>query len=122
MESIEIAPRELAFKYIALATAEGTSKLSGDYKKGNMLAKKLYKIFLILQSNPTVATQVLGIVLKSDSLRARSLGAVDALRLNVLVNDAVSVLEEASKSSDIFGFGSEMALKIWRGEVSGRML
>lgn len=122
MQSVNLTPEELALKYIETATAEGLSKLSGDYNKGNILAKRLHEIFLVLQSDPVIAVRVLDIVLQSNSLRARSLGAVDALRLNILVTEAVSVLEEASESPDIFGLGSKMALKIWRGEVPGRTL
>jgi len=108
--------------YIDYATIEGESKLNGDYKTGNIMAKKLNKLFNMLEKDNALAQEVIGTLLKCDSIRARSLSAVDALRLNIFVDDAVTTLQVISKRGDIIGFGCEMALKIWQGEVPGKTL
>jgi len=109
-------------KYIEYATIEGETKLNGDYKKGNEMVKKLNKIFKIINENEDLAKEVISAVLYSNSIRAQGLAAVDALRLNIYVNDAINILEKISLREDIWGFGSEMALKIWRGEIPGKSL
>jgi len=108
--------------YIEFATIEGETKLNGDYKLGNKMAKKIIKIFTILKDNEQLAREVIPIILNSNSVRARGLIAVDALRLNVYVNDAIKVLEDISKQNDILDFSSQMALKIYRGEFPDKTL
>ena len=118
----KIDKSNLIEKYIEYATIEGETKLSGDYKKGNEMVKKLNKIVETIQGDEQLAKDVLSAVLSSNSVRARGLAAVDALRLNIFVNEAVKTLEEISLREDIWGFGSKMALRIWRGEVPGKTL
>mgnify|MGYP004706820877 FL=1 len=115
-------PDIIAAKFIALAEEEGQCKLCGDYKKGNMLVKEINKIVCVMQNEPEIAPAALQKIFESTSRRARGLGAVSALRMNLLTDEAVQILEETSKSDDILGFGSEMALKIWRGEIPGETL
>ena len=117
-----IIPSKLISDYIRFATIEGESKLSGDHKTGNAMVKKLNKIVELIKDDTSHTQTVFLAIMQSDSFRARSLAAVDALKLNILIDEAVSVLEESLKRTDILGFGSEMALKLWRGEVSGKTL
>ena len=116
------SPDAIAANFVTLAEEEGECKLRGDYKRGNLLVKKINRLVSSIQNEPEMASSVLQKVFSSTSRRARSLGAVSALRMNLLTDKAVQILEEASKANDILGFGSEMALKIWRGEISGETL
>lgn len=116
------SPDAIAAKFVTFAEEEGECKLRGDYKRGNLLVKKMNKLVFSIQNEPEVASAVFRKAFSSTSRRARSLGAVSALRMNLLTDKAVQILEETSKAGDILGFGSEMALKIWRGEISGETL
>jgi hypothetical protein len=81
------------------------------------MSKRLHRIYDIVKDDTNTAQNVLGTVMRSESVRARGIAASYVLRLNVLIEEAVAVLEEESKREDILGFGCEMALRIWRGEV-----
>lgn len=122
MEKGKLNTEALINEYISLATIEGEAKLNGDYKTGNSMVKKLNRIYEAIKGDMDVAQNVLGSVMKSNSTRARSLSAVDALRLNICVKEAIDVLEDEAKRDDILGFGCEMALKLWRGEIPGKTL
>jgi hypothetical protein len=117
-----INTEELISKFIEYGNIEGESKLTGDYRTGNKMSKRLTKIFELIKDDMDIAQNVLGTVMRSDSIGGRSIAAVDALRLNILVEEAVALLAEESKREDILGFGCEMALRIWRGEVPGTTL
>jgi len=115
-------PLILIRSYVDYATIEGESKLNGDYKLGNRMVKKLNKIFNVLQSDDNLAHEVVAGIFASNSTRAKGLAAVDALRLNIYIDEAVDILENIAKQDDIIGFGSQMALRIWRGEFPGKTL
>ncbi|NTW27799.1 MAG: hypothetical protein HGA39_00310 [Coriobacteriia bacterium] len=113
---------DLIKKYVEYATIEGETKLSGDYKKGNRMVVKLNNIFDIIKGDRQLSIYVLSSVMESHSVRARGLAAVDALRLGICIPESVKALEEISLREDIWGFGSKMALRIWRGEFPGKTL
>ena len=115
-------PDEIATRFIALAEEEGQCKLCGDYKRGNLLVKKMNQLVRSMQNEPETAAAVFQKAFSSTSRHARGLAAVRALRMKLLTDEAVQVLEETSKADDILGFGSEMALKLWRGEIPGEIL
>jgi hypothetical protein len=117
-----ITPDILAKEYVEYATIEGETKLSGDYKLGNKMSNKLQKIFLMLRENQQLSEEVIKIIMCSNSARARSMASVDALRLNIFIDDAIKILEKESQRQDILGFSAEMALKIYRGEIPGKTL
>jgi len=50
------------------------------------------------------------------------MAAADSLRLNIMIKQALEVLEGVTKRDDIFAFDAEMVLEIWRGEVPGKTL
>lgn len=112
----------LANEYIKFAAMEGESKLSGNYRIGNFASKQLEGIINLAREDPVILCNIIKKILSSESRRAQSLGAVDALRLNIFVEEAIHILEEDSLQHDILGFGSEMALRIWRGEIPGKTL
>lgn len=122
MAKVETNIDNLANEYIKFATMEGKSKLSGDYRTGNFASKQLENIINLVREDPVIQCNVIRKILSSESRRAQSLGAVDALRLNIFVEEAIHILEEDSLQHDILGFGSEMALRIWRGEIPGKTL
>jgi thiamine kinase-like enzyme len=118
----QLSPQEIVEQYIEAGKVLTETTLNGDYKRGNKIAKELQKVFEKLGKNEDLAIQVLSQVMSSDIDKARSMAAADALRLNILVEQAIIVLEEVAKRSDIIGFGAETALKIWRGEYPGKTL
>ena len=103
-------------QYIEYSNIEGQSKLDGDYKIGNKMSKKLNKLFSYLEENNELAKIVLKDILKSDSIRVRSMAAVDSLRLNMYVEESFKVLEEIANNEElgILSLGPEISLKIWK--------
>lgn len=113
---------ELIERFIEYATIEGETKLSGDFRRGNAMAKKINKICKVLSSDPSLAENVLKSIMESDSFRASTMAAVECLRMNILIDEAVEILEKGSERNDILGGGCYYALKIWRGEVPNTTL
>jgi hypothetical protein len=109
-------------KYIEAGIILTETALNGDYKKGNIVAQKNRKLFEVLAHDKVLAMKVLTQVMISDNDSARSMAAADLLRLNIMTDQAASVLTEVAKRTDIIGFEAMMALKIWKGEISGKAL
>jgi hypothetical protein len=107
---------EIIKQYIEYSDVEGQTKLEGDYKLGNKMSKKLKGLFMYLENDDDLAKIVLRELLQSDSIRARSLAATDALRLNIYIDESLKVLEEIAnrKELGILSYGPEMALQIWK--------
>jgi hypothetical protein len=118
----KLSPQEIINQYIETGTTLTETVFSGDYKKGNVIAKKNRKLFDVLAKDKELAEQVLSQVMICNTDKARSIAAADSLRLNILTDKAVEVLKDVAKRGDIIGFESEMVLKIWRGEVPGKAL
>jgi hypothetical protein len=92
----------------------------GDKKsvlKHNRLAKKLNKILETFKYDTMLSEKILNEIMLSDVDIVASNAAADALRMNILVDKAISVLEKVSKRNDTLGFSCKMALKIRRGEM-----
>lgn len=117
-----LAPQEIINQYLETGVVLAKTALNGDYKGGNKIAKENRKVFAILGQNKDLAVQVLMQVMNSDNDKARSIAAADALRLNILIEQSIDILEEVAKRSDIIGFEAKTALKIWRGEFPGKTL
>ncbi|KJS22039.1 MAG: hypothetical protein VR72_08135 [Clostridiaceae bacterium BRH_c20a] len=118
-----ISPQSLIEQYINAGIIMTEALPNGDYKTNNREAKKLKKIKTdFLENNLDLAKQVFAEVMKSENDKARSIAAADALRLNILIEQAIDVLEDVAKRADIIGFGAETSLKIWRGEYPGKTL
>ena len=113
----EISKEELIEKFVKYATIDGEAKLSGDVRKGNNATKKMNKISYILREDKNLAETVYGEIMKSNSFRAKTLAAVECLRMNILLDEAVEILEKGSERKDVLGGGCYWALKIWRGDV-----
>ena len=67
---------EIIKLYIEYATAEGVSKLEGDYKTGNTMVKKLNKLAEQFIDDPILANEVLSTILNTDAVRAKSLAEI----------------------------------------------
>lgn len=118
-----MSQQALVEQYIEAGQIMAEALPNGDYKKNNREAKKLKKIKSdFLENNLDLAKQVFAEVMKSENDMARSIAAADALRLNILIEQAMGVLEDVAKRRDIIGFGAETSLKIWRGEFPGKTL
>lgn len=89
---------------------------NGDFKTSNEQAEKLKKIYEILQNNPEIQLEVLGLLIKDKNPNTRGWAAAHCLGLKILEKEAVSVLDKLSKSKDIgiISFNAEMTLKVWR--------
>lgn len=117
-----VTPQEIIYQYLETGTILAETALIGDHKRGNKIAKENRKVFSILCQNKDLAIQVLMQVMSSDNDKARSIAAADAIRLEIMIEQAVGVLEEVAKRNDIIGFEAKTALKIWRGEFPGKTL
>ena len=114
-----MTPREMIEQYIETGRVITETTMSGDYRKGNVIAKKNAKVFEQLSKNRSLAIHVLSAVMNSDVDQARSLAASAAIQLEILIEESIAVLKEIEKRDDMVGFGAEMALKRWRGEIPG---
>ncbi len=110
---------EIIDKYIKYAEEEGASKINGDYKLGNQMSKKLERLFDRFRDNKEDAECIIEGILNSDCRRARILIAVDALRIGILEEKAVSELKKNIKRGDVFSIGAEIALENWRRQGGG---
>lgn len=117
-----LTPQQIINQYLETGIVLSETALNGDYKRGNKIAKENRKVFAILGQNPDLAMQVLMQVMNSDNDKARSIAAADAIRLNIMVKQAIDVLEEVAKRSDIIGFEAKTALKVWRGKYPRKTL
>ena len=119
----DMSPKSLIEQYIKAGIIMAEALPNGDFKTNNREAKKLKKIKSdFLEGNLDLAKYVFAEVMKSENDMARSIAATDALRLKILTEQAIDVLEDVAKRSDIIGFGAETSLKIWRGEYPGKTL
>ena len=121
MNYSKMTPDELAEEFIRLGTEEGITKLNGDYRKGNRLSKQMNKLTDSIKDDPVVFKYVLKRTMETEDRGASSIGAAKILQNDIteLVDEAVEVLEKVGETRDILGFGSRMALSIWRGEFPG---
>lgn len=118
-----MSPKSLIEKYIEAGIIMTEALPNGDYKTNNREAKKLKRIKSdFLENDLDLAKHVFAEVMKSENDMARSIAATDALRLNILIEQAIDTLIEVAKRNDIIGFGAETALKIYRGEFPGKTL
>jgi uncharacterized protein YjiS (DUF1127 family) len=116
--------RQIVNKHIECDRIIEAALMSGDYRKNNREVKKLNRLTAPLKDDLELARQVYSELFKADCVRSRCHASVECLRIGVLENDAVTILEELSKRDDIgiTRLGSEMALKLWRGEIPGKTL
>jgi hypothetical protein len=105
----------LVKEYINCALIQGEATLDGDYKRGNIAAKKLIKLYKIMEQDNHLAIQMLDVLLKDDNTNVRLCASAHALGLNINVSEATSILEEISARKDvgILRLDAEMALKIY---------
>ena len=117
----EVNLDELIEKYIELSTLHGEYLLNSNVRKNNITCKKLVKVAAILRNNKEFAEYAFPIIMKSESYRARTGGAVDALRTKLpsLEAEALKVLEEGQDRNDILGFSTLMALENYK---KGRLM
>ena len=109
--------QEMIEQYLETGRVITETTMTGDYKRGNAMVRKNAKVNEKLSQDMDLAAQVLSAVMTSDVDQARSLAACTSLRFGILIEEALCVLKEIEKRTDMVGFGAEMALKRWRGEV-----
>ena len=117
----EVSINEHIQKFIELSELHGKYLLSGEFRKNNVVAKKLAKVAAAISDNKEDAEYAFPIIMKSDSYMAKIVGAVYALRTKLpsLEAEAVQVLEAEKDRHDILGFGTRMALENYK---EGRLM
>ena len=82
------------------------------------MVKKLNKLSKMLENESSLSKEVYKVLISKDTLQqypqAAALAACDCLRHRLYIKEALRVLKTTSKRDNILGFGSEMALKIWK--------
>jgi len=99
-------------------------KGTADYKTNNKEFKKLYRIYEELNRDLDMAKDVYGQLLEHSCISVRVLSAVQCLKSNIYIIEAENVLEKISQQDEDrhAKFESEMCLRVWRGEISGKTL
>jgi hypothetical protein len=116
----KISLQEAIDQYLETGRICTEATMSGDYKRNNASVKQLHKVSMYLDTDKDLATQVFTEIMDSDVDYARVSAARGALRLRILTERAVAVLEEVAQRDDMVGFGAEMVLKRWRREIPGQ--
>ena len=113
--SKRISSQTVIEQYIKSCAILKDCTLSGDYKRGNREGKKLVKIFKILESNLDLAKNSLPHLFTHDNVVTRTKAAAHCIALNIYINEAVTILENASvdKANGVFGFNAKMTLYVW---------
>ncbi len=90
--------------------------LNGDYKKGNREAKKLIKIFKMMEQDVEWGHGCIDRMICNENDDVKVKMAAYCLALDYRVDDAVAILERIASdpATGIFGFNAEMTLKVWR--------
>ena len=114
--------QEAINQYLKTGTVLTETALSGNYKRGNIIAKKNRKVFDYLSQNRDLAIEVFSTIMNSDNDKAKSIAAADSIRMNIMLEQATTVLEELAKRNDFVGFEAELVLRIWKGEFPGKTL
>ncbi len=106
---------DLIKEYIDCAITQGEATLVGDYKMGNRAAKKLIKIYQLIERNSILAIQMLDVLLKDDHINVRICASAHALGLKIRISEATAILKEVSERNDagILGFNAKMALETY---------
>lgn len=117
-----LTPEKAAAKFIAFAEEEGKCKLSGNTARCEQLKRQMDALLLEMREDRLLTVTALKRIMLSSSRRARSLGAIEALRRHVLVDMALHTLEETARANDVLGLASQRALKVWSGELHWQTL
>ena len=120
----KLSHEEIIRKHIESDEIIESVSMTTDYKTNNREVKKIQKLFEILKDDIELAKQVYGTLLKEESATTRSHAASACLRLGIFIADSEKTLEELSERTDIgiTRLSCEMALKVWRGEIPGKIL
>jgi len=116
----KMTPQEMVEQYIETGRVLTETTMNGDFKRGNAMVKRNSKVYDELSQDRELAIRVLSEVMSSDVDQARSLAACAALQFRIMIEESLAVLKEIEKRDDMVGFGAEMALKRWRGEIPGK--
>jgi len=103
-------------EYIQCGVIQGESTLTGDYKTGNKAARKLIKIYKLMEQDAQLAVYLLDTSFWHQNINVRIWAASHALGLNVKISEAIAILREISSKEDagILGFNAEMTLKVYK--------
>ena len=112
----KITTQEVINQYIECGLVLRETTLSGDYKKGNKEGEKIVRIFKMLEKDLDLAERALPELFDNENIVTRTKAAAHCLSLNINVEEAVEILEQASSDecNGIFGFNAKMTLKVWR--------
>lgn len=108
--------QDIIDQYIDICSILRETTLNGDYKRGNKEGKKIIEVYKFSENNLDVAKVSLPALFTHDNVVTRTKAAAHCISLNIFVDEAIRILENAAndKSNGIFGFNAEMTLKVWR--------
>jgi hypothetical protein len=101
--------------YIIAAIAHGKATIEGDYKTANKQYVNLEKIYKKFERDHSLADNLVEIFFQNVDPSVRIWAAAHALKLNIRVDEAKKVLQQASGDNNIgiFRLDAEMTLKEW---------
>jgi hypothetical protein len=107
---------DILTQYINSGLIMYKATLDGDYRVNNREGKKIINLFKHLENNLQLAMDTLPVLFDNENVVTRTKAAAHCLALNIYINEAEKVLENAcqDKNNGIFGFNAEMTLKVWR--------
>ena len=108
--------KELTNEFIENAVIQGEATYSGNYKKGNKSADKLFKLGIIMKENTDIAKEMLNVLLDHENINVKIWAASYALDIKFREKEAEQLLEGISMMPDIgiLSFDAEMSLKVKR--------
>jgi len=107
----KMAAQKIIELYLESGAILFETTLNGDYKRGNLAAKKLAKPSEFIKKDKKLAAEVLSEVMKSDNDYTRSLAASFALDIEVMTEESIATLEGVAQRQDLIGFGAALALR-----------
>ncbi|MTI96028.1 MAG: hypothetical protein FH749_11195 [Firmicutes bacterium] len=104
---------KLINEFIKNAEIHGEATYSGKYKVGNKASDRLFKIKKKMSENPSLAEEMLDILLTDSKINVKIWASGIAIDLGYRLDEAVKILEKISTMPDIgiLRFDAEMSLK-----------
>ena len=105
-------------KFIKYDKIQGECTYNGDYRKGNMASKKLFKIKKLIKNDDTLCKDIIDKLICSDEINVLIWICGIAIEVNYKKDKAEAILTDISenKKNGILGANAEMILKIQNGD------
>ena len=112
---LTLTPQEVVDQYVETCAILKETTFIGDYKRGNREYKKIIKVFKYLENNISIAYASLPTLFSHENVAARIKAAAHCLALNIAVDEAQKVLQDAAndETNSIFAFEAKLTLQKW---------